>query len=417
MSVGGLTRSEVPIDTRPTALIRGGLRRGALLVFLPVFAAGQAIAWLTYAASGLFQPWSWFKIGLAQTLASVRVPFETAGAEGASLQIAIGALTTVVLVLGFRAGREQARGLEGRPAAAARAGALIGLGFAIPMFAAAFPVTLDLPQFDIEGLRPVLWLAFAIPLAVGMATGAAGGLDAAHDRLEHGSTWTVRAVRKRARRRACVLVGNAVRLRRIPPGRRGVPRADRRLRAVRHRERRRRPGDGARACGARAEPVGARPVNRDGRHHDAVAGRPARRRGDAVGGEGGGTGRSVPHRVHGSGERSCLVPAVVRGLPVDPGRGHGSAVAGAPALAAAGCPSDSLRGALAGVVYAFFCAIAAWAATLVVPAVSRLTGASLRLGPSVAVTFALALVWGVVGGALGGSLAPRLVRQRASGPR
>ena len=73
MSAGFPTTLEVPPDTRSVALLRSGVRRGFVLVFLPVFVAGQAIAWLTYAVSGWYRPWSWFKIGLAETLASVRV--------------------------------------------------------------------------------------------------------------------------------------------------------------------------------------------------------------------------------------------------------------------------------------------------------------------------------------------------------
>jgi hypothetical protein len=416
MSTRGLTRAEVPIDTRPTALVLGGLRRGMLLVFLPVFVAGQAIAWLTYAASGLFQPWSWFKIGLGQTLASVRVPFETAGAEGASLQIAIGALTVVVLVLGFRAGREQARGMERRPAAAARAGALIGLGFAIPMFAAAIPVTLDLPQFDIEGLRPVLWLALAIPLAVGAATGAAGGLDAAHDRLEHGSTWTVRA-HASARGGALAFwwgtmfafVGFLVAAA-ASPGPTGayarfvtenggigpatvlehaallpnqsVLVLSTSMGATTKLSLGDQPAVEVTLSGVRAVgPVGAFLTAYTGAANDHA---------------------SFPPWF----AAFLLIPAVAT---VSGGRSAG--------LGGGGLSERFVRGALAGVVYAILCAIAAWAATLVVPAVARLIGGSLRLGPSVVVTFALALVWGVVGGSLGGSLAPRLVWPRASGPR
>ena len=104
MSAGRPTRAELPADTRPAALLVSGLRRGAVLVFLPLFVAGQALAWLTYAASGWYRPWSWFKIGLAETLASVRVPFTAGGsaASAAVLQLALGALTILVLVLAFR---------------------------------------------------------------------------------------------------------------------------------------------------------------------------------------------------------------------------------------------------------------------------------------------------------------------------
>jgi len=186
MTVGGPTRAEVPPDTRPGALLSSGMRRGAVQVFLPVFLIGQALAWLTYAVTGWFRPWSWFKIGLAETLTSVRVSFEaTAGpAPGAgapvptSLVVATGALTVAVVVLAFRAGREQGRGLERRPAAAAIAGAAPGLGFALPMLVAAFLVTLGFPRFDVTSMHPVLWQAFVAPLVVGGLCGAAGGLAA-----------------------------------------------------------------------------------------------------------------------------------------------------------------------------------------------------------------------------------------------
>ena len=65
MSAGWPQKQELPPDTRPPALVLHGLARGALIVFLPVFIAGQAIAWLTYAISHWYRPWSWFKIGLA----------------------------------------------------------------------------------------------------------------------------------------------------------------------------------------------------------------------------------------------------------------------------------------------------------------------------------------------------------------
>jgi len=78
MSAAGSGGVETLPSTGPGDLLVSGLRRGALLVFLPVLVAGQALAWLTYAASRWYHPWSWFKIGLAETLSSVRVPFSTA---------------------------------------------------------------------------------------------------------------------------------------------------------------------------------------------------------------------------------------------------------------------------------------------------------------------------------------------------
>src|SRR6478672_3524065 len=207
MSAGFPTTLEVPPDTRFAALLRSGVRRGLVLVFLPVFVAGQAIAWLTYAVSGWYRPWSWFKIGLAETLASVRVTFATRSSTGPGtpslrsavqagsvLEVAIGALAIAVVVLAFRAGREQARGLEARPIAAAVAGAAPALGFAVPMVIVAPFVTLGFPQFGIDHLRPVVWQAVVLPLAVGGSCGAIGGLSVARAAIEARGRWGVRSV-------------------------------------------------------------------------------------------------------------------------------------------------------------------------------------------------------------------------------
>jgi hypothetical protein len=182
-------------DTRPSALLLSGLRRGVLLVFLPVALGGQAIAWLEYAVSGLYRPWSWAKIGVAYTLASVRVPFDVSISElgvpgdprapvSSTLVVAVGALTVAVLVLAYRAGLAQARGSERHPLAAALGGSAVGLGFAVPMFIVAIPVELRFPNLGISSLRPVLWAAFVSPLVVGGLAGSAGGLGGARGRLE-----------------------------------------------------------------------------------------------------------------------------------------------------------------------------------------------------------------------------------------
>ena len=69
--------------------------------------------------------------------------------------------------------------------------------------------------------------------------------------------------------------------------------------------------------------------------------------------------------------------------------------------AAGGRPEAALRGALAGVVYAVLCGVASWAATIVLPPWSAILGGSLRLGVDPASTMLVALLWGVVGGAIG----------------
>jgi hypothetical protein len=194
VSASGLRRAEARPDTRPSALLLSGVRRGVLLVFVPVALAGQAIAWLEYAVSGLYRPWSWVKIGVAYALASVRVPFDVSASDvGAAepgpprssmLVVALGALTVGVLVLAFRSGRAQANGLDKRPIVAAVGGAAVGLGFAAPMFIVAIPVDLGFPNVGISSFRPALFAAFALPLLVGGLAGAAGGIGAARGRLQ-----------------------------------------------------------------------------------------------------------------------------------------------------------------------------------------------------------------------------------------
>jgi hypothetical protein len=186
-------------DIRPGALLRHGLSRGALLVLLPLVLAGQAVAWLAYAISGAYRPWSWVKIGLAYALGSVRVPFEVTARTAATLDatkivrselvIAFGALTVLVLVLAYRAGAMQARGLEDRPGRAALAGAMIAPGFALPLWAASFLVVLRFPNLDVDRLAPDPWASLYLPLVVALVAGGLGGLFTARAALEARGGW------------------------------------------------------------------------------------------------------------------------------------------------------------------------------------------------------------------------------------
>jgi hypothetical protein len=386
------------------------------LVFVPVFVAGQAIAWLTYAASGWYHPWSWFKIGLAETLASVRVAFATGGEEPATLQVAFGALTIAVLVLAFRAGREQARGLERRPGRAALAGAAIGLGLALPMFVAAFPVTLGFPQFGIDHLHVVLWQAFALPLVVGGAAGAAGGLAAARARLDEGSAWARRALAA-ARGGATALWWGAVLafmgflvLAVVSPGPTGAY-----ARFV------------SRTGGSGAAVVIEHAVLLPNQSVLVLTTAMGATTSLAVGGEQAveitrsgvatvsAAGSFLAAYSGAAGDRATFPSWFALFLLVPlAGTMLGGRVAGAGVDRSA---ERAVRGLLAGLVYAGCCVVAAWAATLVVPAWSGLVGGSLTLGPKLLTTFVLALAWGVVGCALGALVLPRFARPAASGPR
>jgi hypothetical protein len=400
-------RAEVPADTRPGTLLLGGLRRGAVLVFLPVFAAGQALAWLTYAASGWYRPWSWFKIGLAETLASVRVPFTAGGGResAAVLQLALGALTILVLVLAFRAGREQARGLETRPGAASIAGSAVGLGLALPMLVAALPITLGFPQFGLDHLEPVLWQAFALPLVVGAAAGAAGGLSAAREAIGEGTGWEAR-IAAGARGGATALwwgvvlsfVGFLV-LAALSSGPTGayarfVSRAGGSGAAAVILHATLLPNQSAMilatAMGASTTlSLGAEPAVTLTRHGVDAVGEQGAFLAAYVGAAG--TGAVFPWWF----AAFWLIPAAATVLG---GRSAGSR--------ARSRSERALRGVLGGVAFAVLVAIAVWASTIVVPIGGDIAAGSLRLGPAVGVTSALALVWGVAGGVLGAIALP-----------
>jgi hypothetical protein len=199
-----------PPDMRPGALVLAGMRRGLLVVFLPVALGAQVVAFLGFAISGAYGPWSWVKIGLGYTLMSARVPFDVTVRRSATLPaadpnvpttlaLALGALTIAVVVLAFRAGRAQAGGLERDPVHAVTAGATVGLGFALPMVIVAILVRLSFPRAGVTALEPVLWAAFALPLVLVCASGGAGGLVAARGALSRGpSAFILRAARAAA---------------------------------------------------------------------------------------------------------------------------------------------------------------------------------------------------------------------------
>jgi hypothetical protein len=417
MSTGGPAAAQVPPDTRPGALLLGGLRRGALLVFLPVFVAGQALAWLTYAASGWYHPWSWFKIGAAETLASVRVPFSsTETSQGvtsvATLQVAMGALTIAVLVLAFRAGREQSRGLEKRPVAAALAGSAVGLGFALPMFVAAFPITLGFPQFGIDRLQPVLWQAFVLPLVIAGATGAVGGLARARARVEDALPWgprLVAAVRGGATAFGWGIVLSFIGFLALAAVSSGPTSAYARFVG-------RTGGSGAATVIQHAvllpnQSAMFLATSMGATSQLSIAGEGAvelTRTGVATTSE---AGSFLAAYVGASGTSAAFpawfavflsVPAIACVI------GGRAAV-----LRAVGRGERILRAALGGVVFAVLCGLASDAATLIVPAWAHLIGGSVELGTPPVATAGLALVWGTLGGVVG-ALIPW--RERAGQP-
>jgi hypothetical protein len=417
-----------PPDTRPSALVLGGLRRGALLVFLPVAAASQAIAWLEYAISNRFDPWSWFKVGLAYALTSVRVPFDAVvrGArpegggqralETATLELAVGALTIAVVILAFRAGAAQARGLERQPRAAALAGSAVGLGFAVPMAVASVFVRLGLPGLGITALEPVLAWAFMMPLVVGGVVGAVGGLAAVSIAREERS-----------------LLGDPSEAKPPPPRSEAAARG----------------GFTAFwwALGLAFVAFLILAVVQSGA---------TRAYGRAIGSWGEPGAVVVVHHALLLPNQSALILAVTMGSPVDltigddvaaraslggidvfgtygdvlpdpaPGReeagvdfpGWYVAFLAVPAVAAvlggrqAGvrvgrAGERAIRGALGGVVFALLCTVAVWAAGVVIPLFVGPLGGAPGLSADPTRTAMVALAWGVAGGVMGASLPVR----------
>jgi hypothetical protein len=423
MSAAGSAGVEAPPSTAPGDLLVSGLRRGALLVFLPAFVAGQALAWLTYAASRWYHPWSWFKIGLAETLSSVRVPFSAATDTSLApapqtagrLVVATGALTIAALVLAYRAGREQARAFERRPGAAALAGAAISLGFALPMLVIAFPVTLGFPQFGIERLEPVLWQAFAMPLVVSGAAGAAGGAAVARDALEG----------RVGPRVLGALVGGATALwsgivgaflavllvAAISPGPTGayarfVSRTGGSGAATVIEHASLLPNQSAlvlaTSMGATASlDVGGEPavtLSRDGIDASRGAGVLLAAYVGAAG-----NSASFPAWFWGF----ALIPLIATVL-------GGRAAAGDERARG----ERVLRGALGGIVFAILAVVASWAAGLEVPAYPDLTNGGATLGVPILTTAGVALAWGVLGGIVGALLPwPRRVSAGSATPR
>ncbi len=414
MSAGGPTRAEIPPDTRPSALALHGFRRGTLLVFLPVALAGQALAWAGYLISGAYGPVSWLKIGFAYALTSVRVPFEVTqrdlgGPEAArteTMEVALGALTVAVVVLAFRAGRDQARGLERRPLAAAASGAVVGVGFAVPSLLIAVPVRLAFPGVGLASVRPVLWAAFAVPLVVGSAIGAAGGLAASRERLEV-STWGERVVAGVRGGTTALWTGLALAFLvflLVAAVQTGVTRAYGRAMG------------GAGAGGAVAVVHHALLLpNQSAMVLSASMGSPveftAGTRGATIGiagidrtGEG-----SLLFGLIGLDEGRLGLPAwfwVFLAVPLV------ATIAGG-RRAGEGARSPLARtasGALAGAVYALGVTLTAWAATLVVPVLTALFGGPARLGPDLGRTFVLALAWGLAGCSAGALVSPRRPR-------
>ncbi|MEO8476438.1 MAG: DUF6350 family protein [Actinomycetota bacterium] len=166
-----------------TALVRG------TLAFLGVALAGQAIAFVLYAVSGLYRPWSWVKIGLLYVLSfcgvAVDVTVPALGSAPYRVRVVLMAGSLAVAGAGYVAGRSVVRSMA-EPTdrstrdlrTAAAWGALPALPFALLAGCSSLLVSLRFPDNGIERVRPVSWEAFVLPLLVVAVAGCAGGAAA-----------------------------------------------------------------------------------------------------------------------------------------------------------------------------------------------------------------------------------------------
>ena len=159
------------------------LARGAL-AFVGVALAGQAIAFAVYAASGLYRPWSWVKIGLLYVLSFCGVAIEATvpalAAQPIRVRLVLMLGTALVVAVAFRAGVAAVRATRSsRVSSAAVWGAVPAVPFGLLAGFASLLVSLRFPDNGIERLRPVTWEAFALPFVLFAVAGAAGGVAAA----------------------------------------------------------------------------------------------------------------------------------------------------------------------------------------------------------------------------------------------
>ncbi|HJX08385.1 MAG TPA: hypothetical protein VJ736_09980, partial [Actinomycetota bacterium] len=257
----------------------------------------------------------------------------------------------------------------------------------LPMLVIAFPVTLGFPQFGIQRLEPVLWQAFVMPLVVSGAAGAVGGAAVARGALEERVGGRLVAAVVGAF--VAVLLAAAV-----SPGPTGayarfVSRTGGSGAATVIEHASLLPNQSALvlavAMGTHATlDLGGEPavvLSRDG--VDATRGA-----GVLLAAYAGADGDAA--FFPGWFWAFLLVPLVATAA-------GGHAAAGGQRRTG----ERALRGAAGGVVFAALCTLAAWAAAIEVPAWADLTNGGATLGVPMFAAGAIALAWGVLGGALG----------------
>jgi hypothetical protein len=180
---------------RTSALARG------FVAFVAVAAIGQALALAVWAVSdtgaslGTFARIGWMYVGAFHHVAieldvpNLEVPAAAAGpgATGVSVGVALLSITAIAVWLLFRAGRDVAEGVGGGTVSRVVRGASVAPSYAIPLLVAALVVEVRTPfrfgSFATGAVHVSLstWQALAYPLAIAAAAGAAGGLRSALD--------------------------------------------------------------------------------------------------------------------------------------------------------------------------------------------------------------------------------------------
>ena len=364
--------------------------------FAWVALAGQAIAFATYAVSGLFHPWSWLKIGFLYVLSFCGTAAEvTAPALGSApfrVRLVLMLGTALVVSVAFRAGAAVVRSARPRGVGGAVAwGAAPAVPFALLTGLGSLLVSLRFPDNGIERLRPVTWESFVLPLVLVAAAGAVGGVSAAvrgrPTRLTEASAGGWRAfVAALLLAFAGVLV-----LAMIEPGVTGAY------------------ARGLRDMGSAGDVIfGHHLLLLPNQSIDVLA--PSMGGATVLEVGGGVTTLTIGGISPGEGI-GLLVGWGPDGVDFPPGYLLFLAV---PAIAtmmggrraaedALSRRERAIRGAIAGIVFASFVTVGTAMATIVV---SGPTGGQGRLGPAVVSTVLLALAWGVAGGIVG-ALLPR----------
>jgi Family of unknown function (DUF6350) len=400
-----MTEPARPAERTPPGWVLPAIRAGLLGGFLAFAAAtclGVAIGLSEFAASGgAYRLWTWVKVGFlyvvsfatASLRATVVAPGEAGTGVPQEIRLRFSLLLGTVLILWLLslAGRRVAR--SGSRPAAVVAGAVAGVvGFSVPVFAIALPATLRFPGALRVEVSPVLWQAALYPVLIaGIGLAAGVGLER-RDRIPRA---VEAAVRGGWRMLVSSLVLAFLGFLSVAALKEGAT--------------------GAYAREMQAEGrVGALSVT----HHllllpDQSVWILAPSMGGSTHVSFGGAARTVVSidRV----ELGSVPRYVMKGRLAEPSVPLGggfylfllvpavATVLGGRAAGAASSrwPGRSARGAAAGVVFAALVAAAAWASAITVPIpAAGWTPVSVQVAmPS---TVALALTWGVVGGALGG---------------